>query len=84
MAPMNTPFLPKELQHHGIGPIRVLPVAGSQHGWVEFAARLRTCTGVDEARVSAIQRIIVSGRYVSDPSTIANVVLESLVLPRRH
>lgn len=84
MTSMNTPFLPDVLLDHGIGPVRARPAAGNKHGWVEFAARLRACTGVDEARVSAMQQIIVSGLYESDPSTIANGVLESLVLMRRH
>ncbi|HQR56549.1 MAG TPA: hypothetical protein PLW72_11210 [Burkholderiaceae bacterium] len=82
---MNTPFLPEALRNHWIGPVRdhaeaTLPMGG----WSGFAARLRAHTGVDTARVSTMQKIIVSGHYVTDSGAVASAVLESLALSWRH
>jgi hypothetical protein len=82
---MNTPFLPEALRDHWIGPVRTrLAAPGGEHAWSEFASRLRACSGVDEARVSAMQQIIVSGHYVCDSGAVANAVLAALALPWRH
>lgn len=82
---MNTPFLPEALQHHWIGPVREhAPQADRRGAWCDFAARLRAHTDVDAARVSTMQQIIISGHYVSDSGAVANAVLASLALPRRH
>lgn len=82
---MNTPFLPEALQHHWIGPVRERAKATDRKGgWSDFAARLRAHTDVDAARVSTMQQIIISGHYVSDSGAVANAVLASLALPRRH
>jgi hypothetical protein len=82
---MNTPFLPESLRDHWIGPVRQCANASNRKGgWCEFAARLRAHTGVDAARVSSMQQIIISGHYVSDSGAVATAVLASLALPRRH
>jgi hypothetical protein len=82
---MNTPFLPEALQHHWIGPVREhTPQADHRGAWCNFAARLRAHSSVDAARVSTMQQIIVSGHYVCNSGAVANAVLASLDLPRRH
>jgi hypothetical protein len=82
---MNTPILPEALQHHWIGPVRRHATQADRRGaWCDFAARLRAHSGVDAARVSTMQQIIVSGHYVSDSGAVANAVLASLDLPWRH
>jgi hypothetical protein len=82
---MNTPFLPDALRNHWIGPVLKHAEATVPHGgWTRFAARLRAHTSVDTARVSTMQQIIVSGHYVTDSGAVANAVLASLALPRRH
>ena len=82
---MNTPFLPEALRDHWIGPVRQCATATNRRsGWSDFAARLRAHSGVDAARVSTMQQIIVSGHYVSDSGAVANAVLASLDLPWRH
>jgi hypothetical protein len=82
---MNTPYLPEDLRDHWIGPVRTRPAArGGEYAWSEFAARLRACSGVDEARVSALQQVIVSGHYVCDSGAVANAVLAALALTWRH
>jgi len=82
---MNTPYLPDDLRAHWIGPVRLrLAAPGGSHAWSEFATRLRGCSGVDEARVSAMQQIIVSDHFVIDSGAIANAVLAALTLPWRH
>ncbi len=53
-------------------------------GHYVFAARLRVHSSVDAARVSTMQQIIVSGHYVCNSGAVANAVLASLDLPRRH
>ncbi len=82
---MNTPFLPEALRDHWIGPVlKHATQADSRGAWCGFAARLRVYSGVDAARVSTMQQVIVSGHYVSDSGAVANAVLASLALPRRH
>jgi hypothetical protein len=82
---MNTPYLPEDLRDHWIGPVRTRPAArGGEYAWSEFAARLCACSGVDEARVSALQQVIVSGHYVCDSGAVANAVLAALALTWRH
>jgi hypothetical protein len=82
---MHTPFLPEALRDHWIGPVREHATQADRRGaWCDFAARLRARTSVDAARVSTMQQIIVSGHYVCDSGAVANAVLESLDLPRRH
>jgi hypothetical protein len=82
---MNTPFLPEALRDHWIGPVRNQATQAYRRGaWCDFAARLRAHSGVDTARVSTMQQVIVSGHYVSDSGAVANAVLASLALPRRH
>jgi hypothetical protein len=82
---MNTPFLPEDLRDHWIGPVRrCLAARGGDYAWSEFASRLRACSGVDEARVSAMQRVIASGHYMSDSGAVANAVLAALALPWGH
>ena len=82
---MNTPFLPEALRDHWIGPVRECVKATTRKGgWSEFAARLRAHTGVDAARVSTMQQIIIAGHYVSDSGAVATAVLASLVPSRRQ
>jgi anti-sigma28 factor (negative regulator of flagellin synthesis) len=82
---MNTPFLPEALQRHWIGPVREHATQADRRGaWRDFAARLRAHSGVNAARVSTMQQIIVSGHYVCDSGAVASAVLASLDLPRRH
>ena len=82
---MNTPYLPEALRDHWFGPVREhAPQADRRGAWCDFAARLRAHSGVDAARVSTMQQIIVSGHYVSDSGAVANAVLASLDLPWRH
>jgi hypothetical protein len=82
---MHTPFLPEALRDHWIGPVREHATQADRRGaWYDFAARLRAHTSVDAARVSTMQQVIVSGHYVCDSGAVANAVLASLDLPRRH